>query len=409
MKLSNTYTIAVLLSFSISLTAQTRKDISEISFSIHNEDEVQKYCVADLDEDGICDSLTYDYEKMSLVFSLSTRNFEPLSILHEHIGDQTIIVADTGWFNITALHMRAVNDETFIYDSKQQRFRLAQISHENYGNATNDGSGTFSLYFLKGRYEADINFYDYENETLLSCPSVSMQVDNDPIYLDDEEWVYYMPEENFLREYMEKYTPDYCDTITFLGYDIDYDLERLLGEKDGESYSIICNDQGFNRGDVISIKVGTQGYQEVADKSLFYVLTMGYGATKVEEGALSKFYRTNKKEINYHNTPDGYSYSVISPMDVDYYLANTTNKVLLKYFKKPGSFEIEYSKASAEILEELQIDTDYTYVATITHKYKNKQKRVCELILYTVGYITDYYLFDKKSGTYKPWHGSITP
>lgn len=409
MKLSNFYIIFVLSLITTSLSAQTEEDISETSFSIYDNDGSQEtfkinYCIGDMDNDDIPDTLAYDIERASLLFSLSSQDFNPFSIVYENIGNFTTITAGTGGFDITASHMRAFNYESYIYDSENKRFQLAYISHENYGNAANDGSGSFYLDLIEGEYEGYMNFYDYENDTLGSSPYINMHIDNDPVYLDDEERTYYMPDETFLRECMEKYTPYYSDTIKFLGYDIDYDFWSLIGEKDGEPYSVTCGDlDSLNRGDIISLKLGTFYFQEYGDKSIFHVRTAGYESTKIKEGKLSQFYRENKKEINYHNIPNGYSYSVVSPMDIDYFLANSTDKTLLKHFKKPGSLEIVYSDSSEEDISDMQLGSDNNYFVTVSNKYKEKETLLCKLILSLNGYITDYYLFDKKTGTYKPW------
>lgn len=401
--------ICFLLFFSISINAQTKEDFNEIVFSIYEiENGLDtfkiKYCIADLDKDSIPDSLSYDLDKTSLLFLLSTRSFEPFFVKYEDIGNPTAIFVDTGYFDIRASHMRSLNYKGFIYDSEQKRFRLASINHESYGNALNDGSGAYYIDLLEGEYEGYMNFHDYGTDTLLSTPVISMRVDNDPVYLDEEEWILHIPTENLFKEYIEKYTPDYSDTITFIGYDIDYDFWRLLGQKDEEIYSVVSNYfDNLNRGDIISLKVATSCYQEVADKSIFYVFNEGTEAVKIKEGKLSQFYRENKKEINYHNIPTGYHYQLISPADVDYFLANTTDKTLLKYFMQPGSFDIEYSDNAVEDFTDLQLSSGYTYFVTIVHKHKNVEKPVCKLILCADGYITEYYLFDKKTNTYKRW------
>lgn len=204
--------------FCINAIAQTKEDVSKISFSIHEMDDEQDaskigFCIADLDEDGIRDSLTYNLENTSLVFLLSTHGFEPFFVIYENIGDRTTITASKGWFGITASHMRAVNDENFIYDSDKKQFRLAFISHENYGNAQNDGSGRYSLDLLENKFEGYMSFYDLDKEELVSSPTVSLHVDNAPVYLDDEEWIIHMPEEDFFRKYMENSTLQYTDTF----------------------------------------------------------------------------------------------------------------------------------------------------------------------------------------------------
>ncbi|NDV57907.1 hypothetical protein [Bacteroides sp. 519] len=199
--------------FCINATAQIKEDVSEISFSVHDMDDglhASKigFCIADLDEDGVCDSLTYNLETTSLVLLLSTRNFEPFIVIYENIGDRTTITASKGWFGITASHMRSVTDESFIYDSNKKQFRLAFISHENYGNALNDGSGRCFLDLLESRFEGYMSFYDPDKEELISTPTITMHVNNDPVYLDDEEWVIHMPEEDYFRKYIYNYDKD---------------------------------------------------------------------------------------------------------------------------------------------------------------------------------------------------------
>ena len=66
--------LKILLAFlllCISANAQMGANLREISFSKHKMEDVSNPGIADLDKDGIPDSLSYDLNKASLLLTLS--------------------------------------------------------------------------------------------------------------------------------------------------------------------------------------------------------------------------------------------------------------------------------------------------------------------------------------------------
>ena len=378
---------------------------NQFQFSTYDSDEDAEqrkgplYCINDLDNDNISDTLHYDYERTMLQFSLSSRNFEPYFIEYDlSMASRVVVTAFSGGFNFGFHDMRYTNYESYVYDADQDRFRLANLFHERFGSATNDGRGTQSLNLLERRFEASIDLYDYENDSLIYFPDISVYVYNDPIYLGDSIYNIYMPDSDFFEEYRKNYEPAQIDTITFLGHNVDYDYWLIIGEKDGEYYSVVGYLGDVNRDDIIALSAATSCYQEIGDPSVFSVFTAEAGYTKIKEGKLSQFYRTNKKEINRHGTPSTFYGEHKCEADIDYFLANTADSKLLSYFKRRGSFEVKHTEPEADIPAPNIYGAEYI---TISHKHKGKEQLICKLILSYANDIVQYYMLDEESKTYQ--------
>ena len=376
-----------------SFTLYTHDDDIESKVSEH-------YCCADIDMDGVVDTLRYDINKPMFIFSLSAHNFVPYIIEYYDLregGDRVTISAVEGGFDIFFHNMRSWSKESYIYDFEQKRFRLAHVWHENYGNAANDGSGTHSLDLLTGEFAASVSFYDYEIDRLIPYPEVNMYVENEPVYLDDSTELY-MPDYEFFDAYRKDYIAPYIDTVKFLLFNEDYDYAQLVGEKDGDWYSnMVAWTEEPHKGDVLELQIVTTCYQEVASKDIFYVREIISDITVIQEGKLSQFYKSNRKPIHYSGVHTNYwRYETRCPKEVDYFLANTKHKSILKYLKKTGSFEIEF-------IEYEGVKPEADILAEIKHEHNGRTLLLCKLLLNIDGDVTNYYFFDEVKQAYVPW------
>lgn len=227
----------------------------------------------DLDNDGVTDSIWYDYCDSVIVFKLSSRDFQPFAIAYDMEGgapDRSYLTAREGEFYTTIFHMRSSDYYTYQYEPESGRFRLAKYNHENYGNAANDGSGTMTQDFLTGKFTADWNYYDHEIDSLIALPTVTVYVDNPPIYLGDTT-DFAFPGYELYESYKKAYQEPSIDTVRFTRLTYDYDYAELEGQRFGEETlfcgMIACNHEELNEGDLLRITTGIHCYQEPGDGS----------------------------------------------------------------------------------------------------------------------------------------------
>ncbi|MCD7898999.1 MAG: hypothetical protein LUH22_03750 [Bacteroides sp.] len=349
-----------------------------------------EYHIADLDKDGRMDTLYYDANDSSIIYLLSGRDFLPSRKKYElEAGNIIRLDAREGGFCIHDLHMRSFTTTCYEYEEERKQFRLSELSYED-----NRGETVYSLNLLKGEYEATLSSYDIENDTLITYPPINMWVQNDPVYLGDLSTLH-LPDYNFFEEYKKNYHPPYSDTLTYIGFDGTYDYQELIGEKNGELYYMQGGSYNGHRGDLIEIDLFTFCYQEVADGDIFYARTFVGNIHTLREGALSQFYKTNKKQIHYSgDQPDNWRYEESFRPDIDYYLANTKDATIKHALMEPGTLEIEtFSYAEKE--------SDYFFRVLIAQVNGGKRKPVGEFFLKLFPtYQTEYYIFDQEKGDF---------
>ena len=414
MKKISTLIISSLIFCSFVVVCAQTTENNQITWHWTEEDLESKadnqFCIADIDMDGVTDTLRYDFDKAQFTFLLSSRDFVPYIQASYDLregGEWLTITAYEGGLGISFQNnTRSWSNESYIYDHEKQRFRFTYFSFESYGDAYNFDNENeccwsyhmdYSLDLLTEEFKAALSYHRLVTDSLISYPDISVYVHNIPIYLGDStEW--YMPDSDFFEKYRQKYSPAQIDTITFLGHNVDYDYWSVIGEKDGEYYSVVGYLGDVNRDDVIALSTATSCYQEAGDHSVFGVFTSEAGYTKIKEGKLSQFYRNNKKEINRHGSPSTYYGSHKCEADIDYFFANTTDSRLLSYFKRRGSFEVRHTEHEDDINDSDIYGAEYI---TISHKYKGKEQLICKLILSYGNDIVQYYMLDEKSKTYQ--------
>lgn len=259
------HTILLLLVAFYYTTSYAQINLSEPSY-------ISDYIFSTIDNDDITDSIYYHTPDSTIVFLLSSLNFQPLRLKYCMENDNSIrsLTAHKGGFAITTNHMRSWNSSTYTYEPDSKRFRFSGYYEENYGNAANDGSGTMSLDLIEGKFVGDWYYYDHEIDSLIGLPPVTVHVDNPPIYWEDDELSIVFPGYDLYESYKKEYAPEHTDTIVFIGFEYDYDYECLIGKTmDGGTYyqSVACNYEELYEGDLLEVTIGTHCYHEPGDNS----------------------------------------------------------------------------------------------------------------------------------------------
>ena len=403
----------VLCTFAANAQTTERTEFTIYAYTM-DEDEENKveehYCLADIDVDGVADTLRYDITKTRFTFLLSTLNFVPIQACYDlrEGGDKATVWGSDGCFHIAFDNRRAWSSESYFYEHEKQRFRLMSFWHESYGDAHNnydDDYGCcwtyhreYSLNFLSARFEASLSYYRQATDSSISYPNIEMYVENYPVYLGDStEW--YMPD---LDDYEKEYIAPHVDTVRFIRFAENGDYENLLGEMNGGRYSTIVGNVYVepNKGDIVEGNVSTVCLQEPGDKSIFYVRRVISDIKVIKEGKLSQFYKRNKKPIRYFGVhTEHWRTETRCPSEMDYFLANTKHKSIRKHLKKSaGSLEIEFFEYEGE-------SPEADVLVEIKHKHKGKTILLAKLLLEVIHTnIANFYVFDEKKQAYLPWN-----
>lgn len=180
-------------------------DFTEEEELIKTESE---FAVADMDLDGITDSIRYNFQEEFLRFLLSSRKFEPMDIPWPKIPCRCTIEAINGGFTYETLCMRAFANYSYLYDKEVGKFRWTGFSDEYLGNAANDGSGTQSFDLITGEYVADFKYFGMDLNYLFSLPTITEKYDVPPIYLGDEDFEL-PPYDTLYTYYKDKHYNEY--------------------------------------------------------------------------------------------------------------------------------------------------------------------------------------------------------
>lgn len=152
---------ALLFSFSLNVFAQDTESANQkVTF--------------DFDGDQMTDVV--EIKDGLLVYTLSSQNNKPVQSKGMSFADvHSLSLAK----NVVVLHcqfMRGENTFKFRYDSKIKAFKLIGYDNEQYGNATNDGSGSASYNLLTGDYVATWHYYDQKKEDLKTYPVINKKM-----------------------------------------------------------------------------------------------------------------------------------------------------------------------------------------------------------------------------------------
>ena len=156
---------------------------------------------ADIDNDGIIDSLYYDSQKQSMIVLLSGLKYTPMLIKWgPDFGWQYCdLDAFDGGIGISYNDMRVSGDIEYAYEKGSNRFRLSGMGEEYHGP---DGYYKTSHDFLTNTFVSDYWTYpDMELDSLVSIPTFEANVFYPPIYMDDSLWIVDDSQESKIIEY----------------------------------------------------------------------------------------------------------------------------------------------------------------------------------------------------------------
>lgn len=366
--------------------------------------------VADIDKDGVNDTLVFDSDSKQLFCLLSGRNFDTLSLgVTPEDWVLTHIEACEGGIAGVDSDMRYMLRYVWAFEKETERFRLTQYWNESLGNVANDGAGQMILDLLTGEFTADWYYYDHETDELIGLPTARVQVDNPPIYFDDTtDFVF--PGYELYEHYKRAYGPPRTDTVRFSAcYYEGGEYPILEGRTiDGQEYNglMACYEQLY-KGDLLSVTQSTVCYEEPGDGS-FRAAMMITGIDIIEPGRLRQFRESNKKEIVYH---DASAYSETwwdsrRPSGADYFIAAGNNKRVNRYLRKLGRMDIFFSDYEPGEDDDPDIAGRVCFLTEIYNDHKGKREEVC-LIVMAMPYQeydgdTIYYDYDKKNGKLTP-------
>lgn len=158
---------------------------------------------ADIDKDGITDSLYFNFQSDSIIFLLSSRDFEPLSVAFSPEYCMAHLGAVTGGMYISEFCMRSALIYNYILEKETGKFRWSYYSEETYGNAFNDGSGICQLDLLTGAFKGDWDYFDLELDSLISIPTIIGTFYNTPAYMN-EDFAFNMPADSLFSYYKKR-------------------------------------------------------------------------------------------------------------------------------------------------------------------------------------------------------------
>lgn len=373
-----------------------------------NGEYVSGKSIADIDMDGVADTLVFDSDSRQLFCLLSGRNFDTLSLgttpedwflTHIEARDGGIIGYDSD--------MRYTLRYAWVFEKETGKFRLTEYSGDYLGDASNDGSGRMTLDLLTGEFTADWYYYDDEADSLIGLPTASVHVDNNPPVYFGDTTDFVFPGYEFYEYYREAYEPPYCDTVRFASYTYDggeYPVLCGRSPDGGQYYSPVGS--GYRelfRGDLVRLTTEIHFYQEPGDDSYRAAMMVG-DIQVIEPGKLRLFKESNKKEIVYHDTSQ-YSESWWDgrrPSGVDYFIAAGNDKRINKYLRKPGRLDIYFYDYEQREDDDPDIAERVCFLTEIYNDHDDKREEVCRIVMAMPyqEYDSDtlYYNYDKKTG-----------
>lgn len=144
------------LFFSSSIVAQT-----SISYDFDNDKKLDKMILTEKDQGYI---ITY-----TLTTQKKTFTSKPITIA----GQSNSIKMSKNVIVLSSQFMRGENTFKFRYDEKLKQIKLIGFDNNQYGGATNDGSGLSSYNLITGQYEANWNHFDEKKNELVPVPKLS--------------------------------------------------------------------------------------------------------------------------------------------------------------------------------------------------------------------------------------------
>ncbi len=283
-------------------------------------------------------------------------------------------------------------DYQYRYVPEFQRFRLVSVSVTDRNG--DHLCGEWSLDLPEQLFQASVTF-DPRTENPEEM-TIRTAIYNDPVWLD-EPVEYVMPGYEFFSDWRRAWTLAVSpDTVTYIGFNMDYDEQEFIGLKKGEYYSCPGGyGDGIHKGDTVIVYISTSGYQPEGDKMLLMVLNFIHIDRVYAPGKLTRFYETNRKQITYEGShEDHWRYEERCPVDIDYFLAYTTEQTITDYLQAPGILQVVFSEPEEEYRE-------YNIKAELYNVDGENRKFICRILMMHQDVFTDYYLWNEENSRYE--------
>lgn len=135
----------------------------------------QKSVSFDFDNDGKKDKMIIDQkdQEYAITYTLSTQNKTFKTPMITVGGQENSLKMSKNVIVFHSQYMRGENTYRFRYDDKLKQLKIIGFDNTQYGNATNDGSGTSSYNLSTGQYIANWNHFDERKNQLVAVPKIS--------------------------------------------------------------------------------------------------------------------------------------------------------------------------------------------------------------------------------------------
>ena len=133
----------------------------------------------DFENDNILDfvKITNSENGYNFSYSLSSQNNKQFITEKLTLGGEETTLSNKG--NILIIHVQFMRGENILkyrFSTTLKQVQLIGFNNIQYGNATQDGSGTSSYNLLTGIYEANWNKFDYKKNRLISIPKIKSKL-----------------------------------------------------------------------------------------------------------------------------------------------------------------------------------------------------------------------------------------
>jgi hypothetical protein len=145
-----------------------------LSTALFGQSQVQ----IDFESDGKMDNATLKKteEGYFLQYTLSSDGKKHTTPTITMGGDENSLSVKKNVLTISSQFMRGENYFKFRYDNKLKKIILIGYDNTQYGNATNDGSGSSSYNLLTGNYVANWNSFGEKKNDLIALPPISKKL-----------------------------------------------------------------------------------------------------------------------------------------------------------------------------------------------------------------------------------------
>jgi hypothetical protein len=155
-----------------------------LSMLFSNVSRAEMKLSADLDGDGKADEIWLDGDNGKLLYQLSSQKKATKSTkVIDIAGLNPTLSIQKNVVQLKLQAMRGGSSYKFRYDKAGGDLRVIGYDSENFGPASNDGSGTSSYNLLTGDYIANWNHYDEKKEKLIALPTIKRKAAAKKYYL----------------------------------------------------------------------------------------------------------------------------------------------------------------------------------------------------------------------------------